>query len=140
MNKYFMKIAELVKTRSGCTRRQVGAVFVIDKRIVATGYNQAPSGVKHCSEVGCTIHNGHCVRSIHAELNGILNATKAGQSLEGADVFVTTFPCLRCAMALRNAGIKKIGYIEPYTYEENERALGAEVLNYFTLEQLNVER
>lgn len=134
-NSYFMEIAEVVKSRSGCTRRQVGAVFVRDKRVLCMGYNQAPSGVAHCDEGGCTMYDGHCIRAIHAELNGILNATKAGQSLENSDVYITSFPCLRCAMALRNAGIKKIWYKEPYKYRKHELELGNEVLGHFWLEQ-----
>ncbi len=125
---YFMKIAEIVKLRSGCTRRQVGAVFVRDSRILATGYNQAPSGVKHCNEVGCTLYDGHCVRSIHAELNGILNATKVGQSLEGASAYVTTFPCLRCLSAMRNTGVKEVVYKETYDYAPHEQELLCELM------------
>lgn len=135
LNDYFMKIAEIVKLRSGCTRRQVGAVFVVDKRIVATGYNQSPSGVKHCSEVGCFIHDGHCIRSVHAELNGILNACKAGQSLERSTVYVTSFPCLRCLMALRNAGVSTIKYREDYTVSDHERQLWAELIKHFDVHQ-----
>lgn len=132
---YFMRIAEIVKLRSGCTRRQVGAVFVKDNRISSTGYNQAPSGVAHCSESGCTLVDGHCIRSIHAELNGILNATKAGQSLQGSTVYVTSFPCLRCLMALRNAGVVGIVYKSSYTYSNQEKPLRDELLKYFLVEQ-----
>lgn len=135
---YFIKVAEIVKLRSGCTRRQVGAVFVVDGRIVSTGYNQAPSGVAHCNEVGCTMYDGHCIRAIHAELNGILNATKAGQSLQNADVYVTTYPCLRCAMALRNAGIQKIWYKEPYDaiLTEPEYLLSQDVVKHIQVQKV----
>ncbi len=135
MHEYFMKIAEIVKTRSACTRRQVGSVFVIDNRIVSTGYNQAPSKVKHCNEVGCTMYDGHCIRSIHAELNGIFNATKAGQSLENSHVYLTTFPCLRCLMALRNAGVTDIWYKEEYEYAEHEKGIRDELLQNFSWHQ-----
>jgi dCMP deaminase len=135
---YFMKVAEIVKLRSGCMRRQVGAVFVVDGRIVSTGYNQAPSGVDHCDKVGCTIIDEHCVRAIHAELNGILNATKAGQPLQNADAYVTTHPCLRCAMALRNAGVKKIWYKEPYNaiLTEAEYLLCQDVMKHMQVQKV----
>ena len=135
-NDYFMKIAEIVKMRSGCTRRQVGAVFVLDKRIASTGYNQSPSGVKHCDVNGCTIVNGHCIRAIHAELNGILNATRAGQSLKGSDVYVTSMPCLRCLMALRNAGIGKVFYREDYKCSDEEANLYIELMNHFQFQKI----
>lgn len=135
MEEYFMKIAEVVKLRSGCTRRQVGAVFVIDNRIVSTGYNQAPSKIKHCNQVGCTVFNGHCIRAIHAEMNGIFNATKAGQSLQHSTAYITSFPCLRCLMALRNAGVTDFVYKESYTYEPHEVDLLTEVLSGFGVRQ-----
>ena len=130
-----MKIAEIVKLRSDCTRRQVGAVYVLDSRIVATGYNQAPSKIEHCSEVGCFMKNGHCIRSIHGEINGILNATRAGQSLQNTNVYVTTFPCLKCLMSLRNVGVKKIVYRDKYTYEEDEQQLLDELWPLFEWEK-----
>lgn len=133
---YFIKIAEIVKLRSGCTRRQVGAVFVVDGRVAATGYNQAPSGVAHCSAVGCTLVDGHCVRAIHAELNGILNATKAGQSLEGSTVYVTSFPCFRCLSSMRNAGVVEIIYKDPYEYNDQEKQLLGELIKFFRIEEI----
>lgn len=129
---YFMKIADIVKLRSGCTRRQVGAVFVLDSRIVSTGYNQAPSGIDHCNEVGCTLYDGHCIRSIHAEMNAVLNATKVGQSLQNSTAYITSFPCLRCLMALRNAGVSGITYKEEYQYPVHEEGIAAELSTYFT--------
>jgi len=130
-----MKIAEIVKLRSGCQRRQVGAVYVVDDRIAATGYNQSASGLKHCSEVGCTIVDGHCIRSIHAEQNGIFNATRAGQSLKDATVYITTFPCLKCLMSLRNVGVRKIVFGELYNYSEAEKSIFEELKNYFVMVQ-----
>jgi dCMP deaminase len=111
---YFIRIAKIVAEKSGCTRRKVGAVFVRDGRILATGYNQAPSGVAHCDEVGCTIVDGHCVRALHAELNGILNAARAGQSLLNSKAYVTTEPCVRCLGSMRNAGVTHVYYDENY--------------------------
>jgi dCMP deaminase len=133
---YFMQIADATKLRSGFTRRQVGAVYVLDKRVVSTGYNQAPSGVKHCDIDGCTIINDHCIRAIHAELNGILNATRAGQTLRGSDVYVTSKPCIRCLMSMRNAGIVRIFYREPYECSEEERGIYTELSRYFFFEQV----
>jgi len=132
---YFMKIAEIVKLRSDCQRGKVGAVFVLDKRIVATGYNQSPSKMKHCSEVGCFIQHGHCIRSIHGEVNGILNATIAGQTLVNSTLYVTTFPCLRCLMALRNAQVSKIVYKEPYKYDDYIKPLLEELRPHFEWEK-----
>lgn len=134
---YFLKIAEIVKSRSDCPRRQVGAVFVKDRRIVATGFNQAPSGVKHCSEAGCILIHGHCARSIHAELNGILNATKAGQTLEGSTAYVTSFPCFRCMSSMRNAGVIGIVYKDPYEYNDQEKQLLGELIKFFCIEEID---
>jgi dCMP deaminase len=133
---YFMQIAEATKLRSGCTRRQVGAIFVKDKRIVSTGYNQAPSEVRHCDDGGCTLVGGHCIRAIHAEINGILNATRAGQSLKDSTVYVTSKPCLRCLMALRNAGVDIVYYKEGYKCSPDEQELYSELCQYVSVSQI----
>lgn len=130
---YFMRMADIAKLRSGCKRKQVGVVFVIENRVVSTGYNQAPSGVEHCADVGCTVVNGHCIRSVHAELNGILNATRAGQTLRDATAYVTTMPCLRCLMAMRNAGIDTIWYEQKYAIPSSEIKLYEEVQSKFAI-------
>ena len=132
---YFMKIAEIVKLRSDCQRRQVGAVYVLDSRIVATGYNQAPSKIKHCNEVGCFMKDNHCIRAIHGEINGILNATIAGQTLLNSTLYVTSFPCLRCLMELRNARISEIIYKEPYEYSKEEKQLLDELFPHFRIQR-----
>ncbi|NLM11986.1 MAG: cytidine deaminase [Clostridiaceae bacterium] len=115
-DEYFMDIVELVKKRSTCLRRQVGALIVKDKRILATGYNGAPTGCKHCDEVGCIreelgIPSGQrheICRAAHAEQNAIVQAAYSGTSVNGSTMYVTTQPCVLCAKLIINAGIKKI--------------------------------
>ena len=115
-NEYFMDIVELVKTRSTCLRRQVGAIIVKDKRILATGYNGAPVGIRHCSEVGCLrqekgVPSGErheLCRAIHAEQNAIVQAAMSGTSILGSTIYVSAQPCSLCAKMIINSGIKKI--------------------------------
>ncbi len=111
---YFMGIAGQVASRSTCPRRSVGAVIVKDKRILTTGYNGAPSGMPHCTDVGCLMVDGHCVRTLHAEQNAILQAAHFGVSTNGAEIFITSSPCLNCAKMIINAGITKVWYWEGY--------------------------
>lgn len=118
---YFMQIAHLVKTRATCPRRQVGAVIVRDRRILATGYNGAPRGLSHCPEGGpendwpngC-MRAGHCIRSLHAEQNALLQAAFIGVACEGASIYVTCQPCNSCAKMILNAGITKVIYEGDY--------------------------
>jgi dCMP deaminase len=121
-DEYFMEITELVSRRSTCLRRSVGAVLVRDKKILTTGYNGAPSGLKHCAEVGClrerlNVPSGERVeicRGLHAEQNAIIQAAFHGVSISDATLYVTTFPCSTCMKMLINAGIKRIVYSEGY--------------------------
>lgn len=114
--RYFMEIAELVSSRSTCLRRQVGAVLVRDKHIIATGYNGAPRGVSHCIEAGCLreklgIPSGErheMCRGTHAEQNAIIQAALHGVSTDGSTLYCTHQPCILCAKMLINAGVKKI--------------------------------
>jgi len=118
---YFMQIAHLVATRATCPRRQVGALIVRDKHILATGYNGAPSGLPHCPEggpendwpVGC-MRAGHCIRSLHAEQNALLQAAKIGIACENATIYVTCQPCNNCAKMIINAGIIRVIYEGDY--------------------------
>lgn len=111
-----MEITRLVSTRSTCLRRQVGAVFVKEKNILATGYNGAPSRVAHCSEVGCLreqlgIPSGErheICRGLHAEQNGIIQAARHGINLSGSTVYITDSPCIICAKMLINVGVVRI--------------------------------
>ncbi|WP_405725474.1 deoxycytidylate deaminase [Anaerotignum sp.] len=125
-DEYFMQIADIVKTRSTCLRRQVGAVIVKENRIITTGYNGAPSGLKHCTEIGgcerarLNIPSGQrheLCRALHAEQNAIIQAAKIGVSTEGATIYITLQPCVICAKMLVNAGIKRIVFKGEYPDE-----------------------
>ncbi|MCH7903909.1 MAG: dCMP deaminase family protein [Armatimonadetes bacterium] len=118
---YFIQIAHLVATRATCPRRSVGAVIVRDKRILATGYNGAPAGLPHCPPEGdehdwprgCMMA-GHCVRSLHAEQNCLLQAAKIGVASDGATMYVTCQPCNTCAKMIINAGVARVIYEGDY--------------------------
>ncbi|MDR0691359.1 MAG: ComE operon protein 2 [Streptococcaceae bacterium] len=120
-NQYFMGQSVLLSLRSTCERLEVGAVIVRDKRVIAGGYNGSVSGDTHCIDDRCYVVNGHCVRTIHAEMNAILQCAKFGISTESAEIYVTHFPCLACTKMILQAGIRKIFYLEDY--HNNEYAL-----------------
>jgi dCMP deaminase len=130
---YFMDIADLVARRSTCLRRRVGAVAVKGKRILATGYNGAPSGIPHCLDVGCLreqegVPSGtrhELCRGIHAEQNVIIQAAHYGVSIEGATLYCTNLPCVICSKMLINAGIREIFYREGYADSLSETLLNA---------------
>ena len=107
-DQYFMRIAVEVAKRSTCNRAQVGAIIVRDKRILTTGYNGSPAGLPHCTEVGCLIVGDHCVRTLHAEQNAIIQAALHGVSVAGGTIYVTHQPCLTCAKMIINAGIQRV--------------------------------
>ncbi|MCL2741893.1 MAG: cytidine/deoxycytidylate deaminase family protein [Oscillospiraceae bacterium] len=117
-DEYFMGIVGLVRMRSTCLRRNIGALIVKDNRILSTGYNGAPSGCRHCDEVGCVrmegeIPSGERVelcRGLHAEQNAIVQAAYSGTSVNGATIYVTNQPCSLCAKLIINAGIVKVVY------------------------------
>lgn len=113
-NQYFMSQSLLISTRSSCTRLSVGAVVVRDRRVISAGYNGSVSGDLHCSDVGCKIIDGHCVRTVHAEVNALLQCAKFGVMSEGADIYVTHFPCLQCSKVIIQAGIKNLYYLHDY--------------------------
>ncbi|MCD6097737.1 cytidine/deoxycytidylate deaminase family protein [bacterium] len=121
-DEYFMHLAYLVSTRSTCLRRKVGAILVRDRRIISTGYNGAPTGIKHCLEVGCLrdqlgIPSGErqeICRGLHAEQNAIIQAARFGVSTVGATLYCTTQPCITCSKMLINAGIVRIVVVERY--------------------------
>jgi dCMP deaminase len=116
-DEYFVQIAHMVATRATCPRRSVGAVIVLDKRILATGYNGAPIGLAHCTEVGCHLVAGHCIRALHAEQNAILQAALNGVSTRGATIYVTCQPCNHCAKMIINAGIQRVVFEGDYPDE-----------------------
>jgi dCMP deaminase len=111
---YFMKIAEDVAVRSTCDRAKVGAVLVKDKHIISTGYNGSPAGLEHCDDVGHLMVDGHCVRTVHAEVNAIIQAAVFGLATKDAVCYVTHFPCLNCTKMLINARISKLIYLNSY--------------------------
>lgn len=116
---YFMTIAETVAEQSTCDRALVGCVLVKDKRMLTTGFNGSPKKQPHCSDVGHLMVDGHCVRTIHAEMNAIIQAALHGVSTDGATCYVTHFPCIICSKLLVNAGIARIVYHYPYRIDEN---------------------
>ncbi|NVM24574.1 MAG: dCMP deaminase family protein [Desulfobacterales bacterium] len=119
---YFMSIAKLVTTRSTCLRRKVGAVLVKDKRILATGYNGAPTGIRHCKDTGCLretlkVKAGErheLCRGLHAEQNVIIQAAYYGAVSKGTTLYSTHMPCVICSKMLINAGVEKIVYLDGY--------------------------
>lgn len=119
---YFMSIAQLVAQRSTCLRRQVGAVVVKHKNILATGYNGTPTGITHCEVTGCLreqlkIPSGErheLCRGLHAEQNVIVQAAKHGINIDGATLFCTNAPCIICAKMIINSGVKEIVYLDGY--------------------------
>lgn len=115
-DEYFLEVARLVSRRATCLRRKVGAVIVKDKRILATGYNGAPRGLKHCLDIGCVreqlrIPSGErheLCRALHGEQNALIQASLYGISVKGATLYSTCQPCIICAKMLINAGIKEV--------------------------------
>lgn len=107
---YYMAIAEVTSKRSTCDRARVGAIAVKDNRIIATGYNGSPSGWGHCDEWGHEMSSGHCVRTVHAEMNIICQCAKFGISLKDATIYCTHSPCYNCLKHLENVGVKEIIY------------------------------
>jgi dCMP deaminase len=119
---YFMEIARVVATRSSCLRRQVGAVLVKNRQILATGYNGVPRGIEHCDVRGCLrdklgIPSGErqeLCRGLHAEQNAIIQAAYHGVAINGAEIFSTLQPCITCAKMLINAGVVSVHYCGVY--------------------------
>lgn len=122
-DEYFMAQSHLLSLRSTCSRLSVGATIVKDKRIVSGGYNGSIKGDEHCIDVGCKVVEGHCARTIHAEINAILQCSRFGVGTEGATIYVTHFPCLNCTKSIIQAGIKEICYANDYRNNEYAREL-----------------
>lgn len=131
IDEYFMEMAKLISKRSTCLRRKVGALLVKDKRVLATGYNGAPKGLPHCSEVGCMREKldvpagerQELCRGLHAEQNCIIQAAVFGVSTKGATLYTTHFPCSICAKMIINAEISEIVYEEDYEDELAKKLL-----------------
>jgi dCMP deaminase len=113
-DRYFMNIAREVSTRATCDRKHVGAVVVRDKTILSTGYNGSIRGLPHCDDVGHMMENDHCVATIHAEANAILQAARNGVRIDGATMYTTASPCWPCFKLIANTGIVRIVYHEFY--------------------------
>ncbi len=126
-----MDITHLVSKRSTCLRRQVGAIIVKDKKILTTGYNGAPSKLRHCLDIGCLrekmgIPSGErheLCRGLHAEQNAIIQAAYHGVEIKGATLYCTNHPCIICTKMIINAGIKRVVYEEGYADELAKKML-----------------
>ena len=134
--RYFMKIAQQVATRSTCDRKHIGAVIVRDKTILSTGYNGSIRTLAHCDEVGHMMENGHCVRTVHAEANAIAQAAKNGVSVNQSEIYITASPCWTCFKLLANSGIIKVVFGEFY---RDERIFEAAKLAKIELKHLELE-
>jgi dCMP deaminase len=142
-NQYFTSITRMVATRSTCLRRHVGAILVKEKRILATGYNGAPAGLKHCIEVGCireeaSIPSGtrhELCRALHAEQNAIVQAAYHGTPIAGSTLYCTNKPCVICSKMLINAGIERIFFDKDYDDDLADAILdeaGIEIMRFET--------
>ena len=131
-DRYFMNIAAEVATRSTCSRKHVGAVIVRDKTILSTGYNGSIRGLPQCDEEGHMMEDGHCVRTIHAEANAVIQAAKNGTRIEGAGIYVTASPCWQCFKMIGNAGLGRIVFGEFYRDQrifDFSKVLGIELVD-----------
>ncbi|MCH8011808.1 MAG: cytidine/deoxycytidylate deaminase family protein [Candidatus Marinimicrobia bacterium] len=129
---YFMNIAQEASTRATCDRKHIGAVITRDKTILSTGYNGSIRGLPHCDEAGHEMENGHCIRTIHAEANAIVQAARIGVNIDGGEIFVTASPCYNCFKMIANAGIRKIYFGEFYRDERIKKhadELGIELVH-----------
>jgi len=139
-DEYFMDITSLVARRSTCMRRQVGAVMVKEKNILATGYNGTPSGIKHCDVTGClreqlNVPSGErheLCRGLHAEQNAIIQAARHGVNISDSVLYCTNSPCIICTKMLINAGIRKVVYLQGYS-----DSLSLEMLDEARIEALS---
>ncbi len=129
---YFMNIAREVATRSTCDRKHVGAVITRGKTILATGYNGSIRSLAHCDDAGHEMENTHCVRTIHAEANAIVQSARHGVRLEDSEIYVTASPCYDCFKMIANAGINKIYFGEFYRDErilDHAREIGIKLID-----------
>lgn len=131
-HEYFMTIAKVVASRATCDRKSIGAVIVRGRVILSTGYNGSIAGTPHCDEVGHMMENDHCVRTIHAEANAIIQAARNGVMLEGSSLYTTASPCWNCFKLISNSGIKKICFAEFYRDErifDVSKQIGIELID-----------
>ena len=113
-DEYFLKLAMLASERATCPRMHCGTVLVKNKNVIATGYNGSIPGDEHCEDVGCLLVENHCVRTVHAEMNAILQAARRGHAIDGATAYVTNMPCTTCAKALIACGVKRVVVFSDY--------------------------
>lgn len=113
-DEYFLAMAEVVARRTTCNRLKVGSVLVKEGMVISTGYNGAPRGLPHCTEVGCEMVAGHCVRTVHAEQNAVIQAAYHGTPTNGATLYTQWLPCVFCCKTLINAGVKRIVFYDYY--------------------------
>ncbi|MFO8082123.1 MAG: cytidine/deoxycytidylate deaminase family protein [Armatimonadota bacterium] len=151
-DEYFMQICRVVATRSTCLRRQVGAILVSERRILTTGYNGAPKGLKHCAELGgcyreqMNVPSGErqeLCRALHAEQNAIIQAAVHGVKLENVTAYCTTMPCVTCAKMLINADVRRIVYEADYPDELSRQMLaeaGVEMVRWPPQDASEAER
>ncbi|MFH0733822.1 MAG: deaminase [bacterium] len=122
-DEYFLKLAMLVSERATCPRMHCGCVLVREKRILSTGYNGSIPGDGHCEDIGCYVVDNHCIRTIHAEMNALLQCSIHGVSTKGASAYITNMPCTNCAKALIAAGITEIIVFSDYHSTQAEEFL-----------------
>jgi dCMP deaminase len=113
-DEYFLKLAMLASERATCPRMHCGCVLVKDKNVIATGYNGSIPGDEHCEDAGCIIVENHCVRTVHAEMNALIQAARRGHGVEGASAYVTNMPCTTCAKSLITAGVQRVVIFSDY--------------------------
>ncbi len=113
-DEYFLKLAMLASERATCPRMHCGCVLVKNKNVITTGYNGSIPGDDHCDQVGCLIVDNHCVRTVHAEMNALIQAARRGHSVDGATAYVTNMPCTTCSKAVITAGIKRVVVFSDY--------------------------
>ena len=129
---YFMNIAHEVASRATCDRKHVGAVIVRGKTILSTGYNGSIRGLPHCNDAGHEMENDHCVRTIHAEANAIVQAARNGINIDNSEIYISASPCYNCFKMIANAGLQKIYYAEFYRDErikEHAKELDIELVH-----------
>ena len=114
LDELFMSVAKLTSLRGSCKRLKVGAVITKGNHIISSGYNGAVAGMSNCDEVGCMLDDGHCVRTIHAELNAIIQCTSKSVDISGSTIYTTHFPCVKCLTIIAQANIKCIKYASDY--------------------------
>ena len=134
---YFMNIAQQVATRSTCDRKHVGAVIVRDRTILSTGYNGSIRGMPHCDDVGHLMENDHCVATVHAEANAIIQAAKNGVALDGGEIYTTASPCWNCFQLIANSGMRRVYYGSFYRDQrsiEVAKELGIELVDLSSVE------